>query len=114
MQALAPEGHRLAVLGDMRELGCHQVEGYREVGRAAAKARVKVLIAFGPASKDLAEAAREAGFEADRVLHTEDAAEAASRVRASLQPQDLVLVKASRGTRIERVSDLLAPDAETH
>ncbi len=108
---LAPEGHRIAVLGDMRELGTQEAESHRAVGRAAAKARVKLLVAFGPASKGLAQAAKEEGLSADRILHTEDPEEAAARVRASLSPEDLVLVKASRGTRLERVSDRLVPPA---
>lgn len=112
---LAPENHRIAVLGDMRELGTHEQAGHREVGRAAAAARVKLLVAFGPASRELARAALDAGLAADRILHTDDPEAAAARVRASLGTQDLVLVKASRGTRLERVSDLLVPStAEGH
>jgi UDP-N-acetylmuramoyl-tripeptide--D-alanyl-D-alanine ligase len=108
---LAPPSHRIAVLGDMRELGAMEAEGHREVGRAAAAAGVKLLVAFGPVSRHVAEAAVEAGLPASRVLHTEVPQEAADRVRAVLAADDLVLVKASRGTRLERVSDLLAPPA---
>jgi UDP-N-acetylmuramoyl-tripeptide--D-alanyl-D-alanine ligase len=118
LSELAPEAHRIAVLGDMRELGNTEEQGHREVGKAAAAAKLKLLVAFGPASRHLADAARDAGLPGDRILHTEDPAAAAARVRASLGTHDLVLVKASRGTRLERVSDLLAPPtdvpAETH
>lgn len=108
---LAPEGHRMAVLGDMRELGADEERLHREVGAEAAKASLKLLVAFGPASRHIAQGALDAGLPADRVLHTEDPSLAAARVQALLAPSDLVLVKASRGTRLERVSDLLAPAA---
>jgi len=106
---LAPVEHRLAVLGDMRELGAEEERGHREVGRVAAGAALRLLVAFGPASKATADAAREAGMAADRILHCDDPEAAADRVRRELRCGDLVLVKASRGTRLERVSDRLAP-----
>jgi UDP-N-acetylmuramoyl-tripeptide--D-alanyl-D-alanine ligase len=109
---LAPEGHRIAIVGDMRELGIGEVAGHREVGAAAAGSGLKLLVAFGPVSKHVATAAVAAGMPEAKVLHTEDPASAAERVRAVLQANDLVLAKASRGTRLERVSDLLAPKAQ--
>jgi len=105
---VAPE-HRLAVLGDLRELGDYEAAGHREVGVAAAEAGLRLLVAFGPASRHTAAAALEAGLPAERIICTDDPAEAAARVRERLSKGDLVLVKASRGTRLERVSDLLAP-----
>jgi UDP-N-acetylmuramoyl-tripeptide--D-alanyl-D-alanine ligase len=108
---LVPAGHRIAVLGDMRELGSEEVSGHRAVGEAAAKANVKLLVAFGPASREIAEGAGLQGLAAECILRTSDPTEAADRVRAVLEPMDLVLVKASRGTRLERVSDLLVPPA---
>jgi UDP-N-acetylmuramoyl-tripeptide--D-alanyl-D-alanine ligase len=106
---LAGPEHRIAVLGDMRELGADEVPGHRLVGVNAAHTGLKLLVAFGPASSLIAAAAVENGMAADRVFHTLDPEVAAARVRAVLQADDLVLVKASRGTRLERVSDLLAP-----
>ena len=93
----------------MRELGDYEVTGHREVGSAAAAAQLKLLVAFGPASRHIALAAQEAGLSASRIVHTEDPQKAADEVRARLAKDDLVLVKASRGTRLERVSDLLVP-----
>ena len=106
---LAPAGKRFAVLGDMRELGADEERGHREVGAAAAASGLELLVAFGPASRLLADEAETQGIPADRVVRTEDPAAAAEAVRARLVPGALVLVKASRGTRLERVSDLLAP-----
>lgn len=112
---LAPEGHRIAVMGDMRELGTEEAAGHRSVGITASHSGLKLLVAFGPASKDIAAGALASGMPADRILQTEDPSAAAERVRAVLDAGDLVLIKASRGTRLERVSDLLAPpSAEQH
>lgn len=112
LEELAPQPHRIAVLGDMRELGCQEEAGHREVGRRAAEAGLKRLVAFGPASRFVADEAMACGLAPDRVLVTDDPAKAAEAVRASLSANDVVLVKASRGTRLERVSELLAPTVE--
>lgn len=115
LRGLTPEAHRIAVIGDMRELGTYEEAGHREAGVAAANARVKLLVAFGPASRHVAAAARDTGLDPARIVHTEEPSAAADAVRKALAKDDIVLVKASRGTRLERVSDLLAPpDAETH
>jgi UDP-N-acetylmuramoyl-tripeptide--D-alanyl-D-alanine ligase len=116
LTALTPEGHRVAVLGDMRELGASEVAGHRAVGAAAAQSGLKLLVAFGPVSAHLAAGAVEGGLAPGRVFHTEDPQAAAARVRSALTAGDLVLVKASRGTRLERVADLLVPPApgESH
>ena len=109
LKELAPAGHRIAVLGDMRELGNEAAAGHRDVGIEAARSGVKLLVAFGTEARDIADGARQAGLDAARIFQTTDPAEAAARVRSVIEPKDLVLVKASRGTRLERVSDLLAP-----
>ncbi|HZS42517.1 MAG TPA: UDP-N-acetylmuramoyl-tripeptide--D-alanyl-D-alanine ligase [Polyangia bacterium] len=103
--AAAPEHKRVAVLGDMLELGPDAPRLHAELGAYAA-ARVDQLIAFGPLSRALADAARER-LGADRVLHTDDPHDAAERALAASGPGDVILVKASRGMRLERVIDLI-------
>lgn len=110
---LAPSTNRIAVLGDMRELGEQEEEGHRDVGRIAAESSLKLLVAFGEASKYLADEASRHGLPADRVVVTNDPKTAADAVRAVLSKNDVVLVKASRGTRLERVSDLLTQPGKT-
>lgn len=107
LRELAGAGRAFAVLGDMLELGSYEAEGHREVGRAAAAAHLDGLVAFGPRSTELAAAAVEHGLPADRLLVTAAPEEALAWLRARLAEGDLVLFKASRGTRLERIADPL-------
>jgi UDP-N-acetylmuramoyl-tripeptide--D-alanyl-D-alanine ligase len=110
LTAAAPAGHkRVAVLGDMLELGPEGPALHAEIGAYAAE-RVDELIAFGPLSRGLADAARArlGAARHDRVLHTDDPHDAAKRALAVSGAGDVILVKASRGMRLERVIDLIA------
>jgi len=106
---LAPPGRLVAVLGDLLELGAYEERGHEEVGRAAAAARVSALVAFGPRARTIARTAREGGV--SEILETEDPAEALGWLRARLREGDLVLLKASRGMRLERIADPLVEGA---
>jgi len=106
---LAPPGRLVAVLGDLLELGEYEERGHEEVGRAAAAVGTSALIAFGPRSRAIARAAREGGVA--EILETEDAAEALAWLRARVKEGDLVLFKASRGMRLERIADPLVEGA---
>ncbi|MBW3612424.1 MAG: UDP-N-acetylmuramoyl-tripeptide--D-alanyl-D-alanine ligase [Chloroflexi bacterium] len=106
-ETAVPDGRRrLAVLGDMLELGPQEEELHRSVGARAAGA-VDGLVAVGERGRWIAEAAREAGLE--RVSLAADAEEAATVLERDLAPGpgDLVLVKASRGIGLDRTVDLL-------
>jgi UDP-N-acetylmuramoyl-tripeptide--D-alanyl-D-alanine ligase len=100
-----PGRRKVAVLGDMLELGPDGARLHAEVGAFAAE-RVDELIAFGPQARQIA-AAAVARLGADHVLHTEDPTDAAERVLEVTGPGDLILIKASRGMRLERVIDAL-------
>jgi UDP-N-acetylmuramoyl-tripeptide--D-alanyl-D-alanine ligase len=103
--ALADGRRRIAVLGDMLELGPDELELHAEVGRRCAQAGVAALVAFGPRSRETAIAAERAGVE---VLATEDVEAAAGFVLARTEVPAVVLVKGSRGMRLERVVEQLA------
>jgi UDP-N-acetylmuramoyl-tripeptide--D-alanyl-D-alanine ligase len=95
-------GRRVAVLGDMLELGAGAEEAHREIGAYAASSAVDVLVAVGPLSTAMASSfGRESHV-------TADAAEAASLVPSLVRPGDVVLVKASRGIGLETVAEALA------
>jgi len=98
----SPAGRRVAVLGDMLELGPAEHEHHAEIGAYAAAAGVELLIAVGPRS-----AAMLGSFGGEAHLAA-DAAEAAALAVALVEPGDVVLVKASRGVGLEVVAEALA------
>jgi UDP-N-acetylmuramoyl-tripeptide--D-alanyl-D-alanine ligase len=104
-------GRKVAVLGEMLELGRHSSALHAECGRAAAAAGLHVLYAVGGApARVLADAAVEAGMPAASVSYVEHSADAAPIVSAGVRSGDLVLVKGSRGTRTDVVADRLVAD----
>lgn len=104
---------RVAFLGEMLELGEAADALHRRCGRAAARAGVAELITVGgPAAQALGAAAVAEGVPAARAHHFATSAEAADAARDIVAPGDLVLVKGSRGTRMERVVERLQGGAD--
>jgi UDP-N-acetylmuramoyl-tripeptide--D-alanyl-D-alanine ligase len=102
---------RVAVLGEMLELGDHAPALHQECGRAAAAAGLDLLFTVGGApARAMAEAARQAGMPAAAVTWFEKSDEAAGAVAAAVRAGDLVLVKGSRGTRTDVVADRLVAE----
>ena len=97
-------GRRVAVLGEMLELGARADVLHRATGRAAAAAGVGLLLTVGgDAARALGVAAVEAGMPDASVLHCEESDAAARRLTAMLRPDDVVLVKGSRAVRTDLV-----------
>jgi UDP-N-acetylmuramoyl-tripeptide--D-alanyl-D-alanine ligase len=106
LAATTPEGRRIAALGEMRELGDLSIELHEESGRRAVDAGVETLIAVGgDSAKALADAAIASGLAPERVSYFTTSTDAADAVGALLAPGDVVLVKGSRGTRMDIVAD---------
>jgi UDP-N-acetylmuramoyl-tripeptide--D-alanyl-D-alanine ligase len=95
----------IVVLGDMLELGGISDEAHREVGRAVAALPADELVGLGRATQLAVEAAREAGLSEARHLTTFE--DTVAHLLKRLTAGDLVLVKGSRGMRMERVVDAL-------
>ena len=108
IEAATGSARKIAVLGEMLELGAHADHLHAECGRAAAAAGLELLIAVGgEAAGRLAAAARDAGMDAAAVIHVPTSAEAADLAQRKVRPGDLVLVKGSRGIRTDLVVDRL-------
>jgi UDP-N-acetylmuramoyl-tripeptide--D-alanyl-D-alanine ligase len=103
---LAPARRRVAILGDMLELGPSAPALHRDSGRAL-RGRVDVVIGVGTLAGELLAGAREAGLAAAALHHLPTAAEAATAAAEIVQPGDAVLVKASRALHLEAVVDAL-------
>ena len=97
-------GRRIAVLGDMRELGTAEREGHQAVGRRAAET-ADVIHVVGERASAIAEAAKASGHGATHQWPTKEAAGEA--LAADLRPDDVVLLKASRAMALETLLDLL-------
>jgi UDP-N-acetylmuramoyl-tripeptide--D-alanyl-D-alanine ligase len=112
LEVVAREGgvsRKIAVLGEMLELGEHADRLHAESGRLVASSGVHLLYAIGgPAARSLATAAIESGMAATAVAHFASSADAAPVVADAVRAGDLVLVKGSRGVRTDIVVDRLA------
>ncbi len=110
LRELAGNRRALAVLGDMLELGEEEEEAHRALGAKAAASGLSALFCFGPRTRHAAEAAREAGLA--EVTHTTDVAELARAVAEALTRGDVLLVKGSRGNRLERLVEALGAPSD--
>ncbi len=93
----------VAVLGDMLELGDIAVDAHREVGRTVAHLGVDVLIVMGSLAVYIIEGALEEGMPKDRVVVAGSHAEAAALLKERSKNGDAVLIKGSRGMKMEKI-----------
>jgi UDP-N-acetylmuramoyl-tripeptide--D-alanyl-D-alanine ligase len=100
-----PAARRIAVLGEMLELGRVAEELHGQVGRYAAGHGVDWLIGIGGHARSMVEAAVAAGLPRGRAQFFEDPAEAGEFARQTARPGDAVLFKGSRGVRVERAME---------
>ncbi len=107
MAEIPVDGRRIAVLGDMLELGEQAPVLHEEVGRYAAS-RIDVLLGTGPLSEHTVHGAHEAGIDAGQSQHFDGRDSLSRQLEALARPGDLVLIKASRGMELEHVVEALA------
>jgi UDP-N-acetylmuramoyl-tripeptide--D-alanyl-D-alanine ligase len=96
------EGRKIAVLGDMLELGPYEKQGHEMVGARAAEV-VDQLVCMGELSKIIAQAAIESGLSSQVVYQMEDTEQVVQHLKSILSNKDVVLVKGSRGMRMNRI-----------
>lgn len=100
-------GRFVAVLGSMRELGQDAAARHVEVGQEAARHHVDLLFTFGEHAGELAAGAQGAGLSASKIRATDDMEILKKEVAAVLKAGDVVLIKGSRGMKLERLVDHL-------
>lgn len=98
----APAVHRIAVLGEMRELGHAAAKLHRDVGRFAAQAGLWAVVGVSGAAREIVDGAVEAGLPAERANFFEQPEEAGRFVKSLAESGDAILWKGSRGTRVEK------------
>jgi UDP-N-acetylmuramoyl-tripeptide--D-alanyl-D-alanine ligase len=104
-------GRRIAILGDMLELGKHTVEAHKNVGRIATE-NADVLLVVGQRSLAIKEGAIDAGMSADNIFEFLDARTAGEFIKTFVKNGDVILVKGSQGMRMERVVEAILLDQE--
>jgi UDP-N-acetylmuramoyl-tripeptide--D-alanyl-D-alanine ligase len=97
-----PAKRRIAVLGEMLELGHWAESLHRDVGNYVANCRIDVLVGIRGAARHLVDAAREAGQAVDAAFFFPDTTAAGDHLRQIARPGDVILFKGSRGTHVEQ------------
>lgn len=95
LSSMKVDGKRYAVLGDMGELGAIEVDCHKGIGAYAAGLDLDTLICVGELSRNIAQAARDAGMQEDRIIEANSIADVLDAIEGRLEPEDVVLVKAS-------------------
>jgi len=96
-------GKKIAVLGDMFELGAQSAKEHRELGRVAAQANIHQLYLLGAQAQQVRRGALRAGMKADQVIIGTDHRDIANRLRPQARRGDWLLIKGSRGMKMEKV-----------
>jgi len=100
------EGRKIAVLGDMLELGPYERGGHEMVGLRAAQV-AGMLLTLGGRAHIIAEAARRAGMKKTAILEFDEVEPLLAWMKTNLSKDDVVLIKGSRGLRMDRITNLL-------
>jgi UDP-N-acetylmuramoyl-tripeptide--D-alanyl-D-alanine ligase len=105
LRLLAESGgeRTIAVLGDMYELGEETVDGHRQVGKEAVALQIDCLCTVGQLAREIAKGAINAGMDSDLIYVYQEKTEAVSFLRSYLQKGDVVLIKGSRGMKMEEI-----------
>jgi UDP-N-acetylmuramoyl-tripeptide--D-alanyl-D-alanine ligase len=93
---------KIAVLGDMLEIGKYTIEAHEEIGRLASEV-FDILITVGARSKFIAEAAHKKGMSVKNIFSFESADDANIKIQEIIKKGDLILVKGSHAIRLEKV-----------
>ena len=97
-----PGGRRVAVLGDMRELGTKSKELHREIGEYVVSKGIDLLVCLGEDAKEISDRAAELGLKA---AHSTEKQTILNFLKYKIKPNDIILFKASRAVHLEEVVD---------
>lgn len=104
-------GRKIALLGDMLELGRHTIEAHKNIGKIV-KENSDILVVVGPRAKLIKEGAVETGMNEKNIFEFLDSFQAGEFIKTFIQAGDLVLVKGSQGMRMEKVVEMILLDKE--
>ncbi len=102
-QQMSKGRKKVAVLGDMLELGNYEIEGHKNVGKKAAELDIDIMVTIGDRAKYYKEGAAEQGMPVERIFHFTDQTEALKWIKENISPADVILFKASRGMQLDKL-----------
>jgi len=105
--SLQKGGRKVAVLGDMLELGEKQINYHTAAGKSVVENKIDFLITIGPLAKYIAEGALISGMDPENIVSFELSEEAAEKIPNLLKEKDFVLIKGSRGVKTEKIVNIL-------
>jgi UDP-N-acetylmuramoyl-tripeptide--D-alanyl-D-alanine ligase len=105
------KGRKIAVLGDMLELGKHTKEAHENVGKIA-KDYVDFIVVVGPRSEAIKDGAVGVGMLVDNILEFKESREAGEFLRSFIKENDIAFIKGSQGMRMERTVEMILEDIE--
>ena len=94
---------KIAVLGDMLELGKFEKELHEKVGEEVAKNKIDILITVGKAAKHIAKKAEELNMNSKNIFEYETKEEAINKIKEIMQKDDVILIKASNGMKFDEI-----------
>lgn len=103
---------KVAILGDMLELGDYTDEAHYELGKQAAESGVELLVCVGNFRKETARGGIESGLLNTKIVQFNDSDEASNKIGGLIQLNDLILIKGSQGARMEKVVKALMKEPE--
>lgn len=112
LKEIKSKGKKIAVLGDMLELGKHTKEAHENVGKIA-KDNCDVLLVVGPRSSSIKEGAIGVGMEEKNIFSFGNSREAGEYLKTIIQQGDVVLIKGSQSMRMERITEKVMLDYES-
>ncbi len=110
----AGEARKVAVLGDMKELGEQSGALHERLGHQAVAYRADHVFAYGEHAEDIAKGARDAGLPAENVHSFAKMEDLTEELTAFIAPEDWILIKGSRSTKMERVVEALENESTEH
>ena len=105
-------GRKIAVLGDMLELGRYSVSEHKKVGKLVYENKINLLLTVGPRARDIAKMALEEGMKEESVYAFDHVSEIADGIHELVKEGDIILFKASQGIRLEKAVEMVMEHPE--
>lgn len=100
---VSSKARRIAVFGEMLELGSYTEQGHREVGHSASELNIDFIVNVGEKTRDVGRGAKEAGMGEERIYYFDDNKKASEFLKQLIKQGDIILVKGSQSSRMEQI-----------